>query len=159
MSDTTIYILIAVNLIIVAGLSVYILRLMRQQKEKRQIEEDKLKEVAEEVRKHRLYLVESLQVIGQSIINSEIPLIEACIRCKVLLDNLDPQLGQSDAYIVFNEVYELSKHIPKLEAWKSLKGIEKAKHMKEMDKLEAEYGERIHAAAAALGTQDFNHYH
>jgi len=159
MSETTIYILIAVNLIIVVGLSVYILRLLRQQKEKREIEENKLKEVAEEVRKHRLYLVESLQVIGLSIMNNEIPLTEACIRCKVLLDNLDPQLGQSDAYIVFNEVYELSKHIPKLEAWKSLKGIEKAKYMNEMDKLEVEYSERVHAAAAALSTQDFNHYH
>ncbi|WP_432471050.1 DUF2489 domain-containing protein [Amphritea sp. HPY] len=158
MSETTVYLLIAVNLFIVAGLAVYIFRLLRRQKLQRQAAEDKLKAVAEEVRKHRLYLIESLQVIGGSIINGEIPLTEASIRCKVLLDNLDPQLGQSDAYIVFNEVYQQSKHIPKLEAWKKLKSIEKAKHMQVMEQLESDYSERIRAAAKALRLQDFNHY-
>lgn len=158
MSETTVYLLIAVNLFIVAGLAVYIFGLLRRQKLQRQAADDKLKTVAEEVRKHRLYLIESLQVIGGSIINGEIPLTEASIRCKVLLDNLDPQLGQSDAYIVFNEVYEQSKHIPKLEAWKMLKSIEKAKHMQVMEQLETDYSERIRAAAEALRLQDFNHY-
>lgn len=159
MSETTIYFLIALNLIIIIGLSVYIWRKLQYQQRKRKEAEEKLANMAEEVRQHREHLIESLQVIGQAILNGEIPLTEAGIRCKVLLDNLDAQLGQSDTYIVFNEVFERSKHIPRLEAWKALKGPEKLKFMDEMEQLENEFEKQMKAAAQALIKQDFSRYH
>lgn len=159
MSETMVYILIAVNLVVVIGLVAYILRVLRQQKEKRIDAERKLQKIAAEVREHRLYMIESLQVIGRAILNEEIPLTEASIRCKVLLDNLDPQLAQSDVYIVFNEVFEQSKHIPRLEAWKNLKGPEKLEYIAHMESLESDYSHKINSAAKSLLSQDFNRYH
>ncbi len=76
--------------------------------------EEKLQALADEVQQRRSHIVESLQVISRAVINGEVPLTEASIRCKVLLDNLDPQLSNDATYTVFNEVYELTKHIPRL---------------------------------------------
>lgn len=159
MSDTTIYSLIVVNLLVVTGLSVFIWRLLSKQKAKRVEADRQLQAVAAEVRKHRLYLIESLQVIAKSVINGEIPLVEACIRCKVLLDNLDPLLGQTEGFLVFNEVFEQSNHIPRLEAWKKLKGPQKVEFMALIDTLEAQYKNQIHSAAQSLLAQDLSRYH
>jgi len=159
MSEATVYFLIALNVLIILGLSAYIYRFYQNHKNKKTEAEKKLKALAEEMQQRRLHIIESLQVISQAVANGEAPLTEASIRCKVLLDNLDPQLGQSEAYIVFNEVYELSKHIPKLDGWKALKGPEKLKFMAEIEQIEADYGPRIKKASAALREQDFNHYH
>lgn len=159
MSETTLYILIAVNLLIVIGLIGYIIRLLQQQKQKRLANELKLQQVAAEVSKHRLHLIESLQVISRAILKEEIPLTEACIRCKVLLDNLDPQLSQAETYIVFNEVFEQTKHIPRLAAWKQLKGPEKIEFLGQMEVLESDYNDKIVNAAKCLLAQDFNRYH
>lgn len=159
MSETTLYILIVANLLIVTGLGIYILRLVRLQKQKRINAELKLQKIAAEVRQHRLHIIESLQVIGRAILSGEIPLTEASIRCKVLLDNLDPQLAQSEAYIVFNEVYEQSKHIPRMEAWKKLRGPEKLEYIAQMDRFETDYSDQVTSAAKCLLVQDFNRYH
>ena len=159
MSDTTIYSLIVVNLIVVAGLSVFIWRLLSKQKAKRVEADRKLQEIAAEVRKHRLYLIESLQVISKSVINGEIPLVEACIRCKVLLDNLDPLLGQTEGFLVFNEVFEQSNHIPRMEAWKKLKGPQKLEYTGLIERLETQYKNQIHSAAKNLLAQDLSRYH
>ncbi|WP_417228348.1 DUF2489 domain-containing protein [Amphritea sp.] len=159
MSETTLYILIALNLLIVIGLVSYIVRLLQQQKQKRLETERKLQSIAADVSKHRLHLIESLQVISRAILNEEIPLTEASIRCKVLLDNLDPQLAQSEAYIVFNEVFEQSKHIPRLAAWKQLKGPEKLEFIAHMETLESDYNDQVVTAARSLLAEDFNRYH
>ncbi|GGK77770.1 DUF2489 domain-containing protein [Amphritea balenae] len=159
MSDTAIFILIAVNLFIITGLSLYIWRLLQQQKMKRVQAEEKLQALADEVQQRRSHIVESLQVISRAVINGEVPLTEASIRCKVLLDNLDPQLSNDVTYTVFNEVYELTKHIPRLEAWKGLKGPEKIKYLDEMEAIESQYTDAINQAAKALVKQDFDRYH
>ncbi|MDO6565221.1 DUF2489 domain-containing protein [Amphritea sp. 1_MG-2023] len=159
MSETTLYSLIVINLLIVIGLIAYIVRLLKQQQQKRVENELKIQGIAADVSKHRLHLIESLQVISRAILNEEIPLTEASIRCKVLLDNLDPQLAQSEAYIVFNEVFEQSKHIPRLEAWKALKGPEKLEFIAHMETLESDYNDRLVNAAKCLLAQDFNRYH
>ena len=159
MSDTTIYSLIIVNLFVVTGLSIFIWRLLSKQKAKRVEAELKLKEIAAEVREHRLYLIESLQVIARSVINGEIPLVEASIRCKVLLDNLDPLLAQGEGLLVFNEVFEQSHHIPRMKAWKKLKGPQKRKYLSLIDTLETQYKSQINSAAKNLLALDLSRFH
>ncbi|MEH6577308.1 MAG: DUF2489 domain-containing protein [Amphritea sp.] len=159
MSQTTLYILITINLVIISGLLVYLYRFVKAQKLKKTKAAEQLEELAKQAKEQRLYLIESLQVIAQCLMNSEIPLTEGCIRCKVLIDNLDSQLGQSGPFTVFNEVYEQSKHIPKLDAWKQLKTKDKLKYMDEMDKLEAQYRDAIMVAAEGLKRYQFDRYH
>ena len=159
MSDTLIYSLIALNVVIIIGLSVYVYRLLKAERLKREEAQQKAERFAQELTERRLHIIESLQVIGQAVLNGEIPLTEASIRCKVLLDNLDPQLANNETYSVFNAVYEQSKHIPRLEAWKALKGPEKLKFMDEMEALEARYTDDINVAAKALTQENFNRYH
>lgn len=159
MSETLIYSLIALNLVIIAGLGIYVYRLLKAEKIKREEAQAKADRFAQELADRRLHIIESLRVIGQAVLNEEIPLTEASIRCKVLLDNLDPQLAGNETYSVFNAVYEESKHIPRLEAWKALKGPEKLKFMNEMEALEARYTADIQSAARALTKENFNRYH
>ena len=159
MSQTTLYILITINLVIICGLLVYLYRLLKAQKLKKIKAAEQLEELAKQAKNQRMYLIQSLQVIAQSLVNSEIPLTEGCIRCKVLIDNLDSQLGQNEPFTVFNEVYEQSKHIPKLDAWKQLKTKDKLKYMDEMDTLETQYRDAIMVAAEGLKRYQFDRYH
>ena len=159
MSETLIYSLIVLNLVIIAGLGMYVYRLLKAEKLKREEAQEKADRFAQELADRRLHIIESLQVIGKAVLNGEIPLTEASIRCKVLLDNLDPQLANNETYSVFNAMYEGSKHIPRLEAWKALKGPEKLKYMDEMEALEARYTDDIKVAAKALTEENFNRYH
>ncbi len=159
MSQSTLYLLIFINLVIIAGLMMYLYQFFKKQRVRKEQAAQQLQVLAEKVKEQREYLIDSLRVIAQSLVNAEIPLTEGCIRCKVLLDNLDPQLGQSEQFIVFNEVYEKSKHIPKLEAWKKLKTREKLKYIAEMDELEARHRQAILLAATALRGYRFDRYH
>ncbi|BCE01613.1 DUF2489 domain-containing protein [Marinicellulosiphila megalodicopiae] len=56
--------------------------------------------------KHQNYLQTSLHVIAQSYLKGELNISEACIRVKVLLDNLEMENLDKTPFSIFDEVYE-----------------------------------------------------
>ncbi len=159
MSETVVYGLIVVGLAVSAAALWFIVRLLRQQKAQKDENQRRLEEVAVKAQEHRAYLVESLQVIAQTLMNDEMSVVEGSIRCRMLLDNLDPQLRQHEDFAVFSEVYEKTRHIPRLKEWKALKTKQKLPHMQLMDKVESEHKDAILAAAGKLRQHPFGRYH
>lgn len=159
MSEAVTHGLIFIGLLVIAGLVWFILRLLRIQREEREENQRRLEEVSRKAQEHRAYLVESLQVIAQTLMNQEMSVVEGSIRCRMLLDNLDPQLCMHADFSVFSEVYEKTRHIPRLAEWKALKTKQKLPHMQLMDDVESEHKEAVLKAAERLRVHPFDRYH
>ena len=159
MSETVVYGLIVLGLVVSAGSLWFILRMLGQQKTQRDENQRRLEAVAAKAQEHRAYLVESLQVIAQTLMNEEMSVVEGSIRCRMLLDNLDPQLCLHEDFSVFSEVYEKTRHIPRLKEWQALKTKQKLPHMQLMDDVESTHKEAILMAAGKLRQHPFDRYH
>ena len=151
MSSTLINILIGVGLIACVILIVVISRQLKAQRERReQIAANEQKQ-AERAREHRQYLIDSVRLISSAVLHDEkMTMTEGCIRLKILLDNLAPQLLLQPKLVVIQEVYAQTEHIPFLDQWKALKPVAKRKFEKEMAEIESRHEQDIRAAMHEL---------
>ena len=76
----------------------------QQQQKKQQLAQEAMNQQKEQ--DHQKYLIESIGVISQSAVNGELNISEACIRLKVLIDNLNVDDQQKQPFSILNEVYE-----------------------------------------------------
>lgn len=151
MSTELTYSLILLGIAIIIALATLIFKQLRKARGVAQAREESLAKYAEEAAQNRAYLLESSKVIANAILHDDkITLTEGCIRLKVMIDNLNPQLHQHPEYSVFEEVYTRTAHIPILTDWRSLERKQQRAFEKEMLEIERECETRINAAAKAL---------
>lgn len=154
---TVTYVLISALVMVCVGLGVYIVYLLRQNKQRKQKYTDVSDAYAASALKQRTYLIDSIRIISRGILEEQCPLVEGCIRIKVLLDNLSPQMHQQDSLAVIELVYGKTAHIPMLDEWKSLSSEQKRVYQQEMDLVEQQHAEAIQAAAKFLRDYPFEH--
>ncbi|WP_036525104.1 DUF2489 domain-containing protein [Nitrincola sp. A-D6] len=152
---TVTYMLISAFALTCVGLLVYIVYLLRKSKQHKQKDQEVSEAYAASVLKQRTYLIDSIRIISRGILEEQCPLAEGCIRIKVLLDNLSPQLHQQDKLTVIELVYAKTEHIPMLDAWKHLSAEEKRNYQQELQALEQQHAEAIRAAAKLLRDYPF----
>lgn len=104
MSNTTAWLLLGSVVVIVGGLGIYALSLWREVKRR-----DLLRH--EEVRRANDNCLESLDVIARAMLADQMDLTEGSLRCKVLLEIIDPQLLERPALHVFTEVHRRTAHL------------------------------------------------
>ncbi|HSG04536.1 MAG TPA: DUF2489 domain-containing protein [Marinobacterium sp.] len=151
MSTELTYTLILGGVAIIVALGLLIYKQLNVARAQREANEERLAKHAAEAQKHRDYLLESSKVIANAILNDDkITLTEGCIRLKVMLDNLDPQLHQHPHYGVFEEVYNRTSHIPILTDWRELERQQQRAFEKEMRAIERDCENRINEAAKRL---------
>lgn len=151
MSTEVTYTLILVGIAIIIALALLIYKQLRLAREQRQADQERLAKHAAEAQKNRDYLMESSKAIANAILHDDkITLTEGCIRLKVMIDNLDPQLHQHPQYGVFEEVYNRTSHIPILSDWRGLERKQQRAFEKEMREIERECESRIHDAVKRL---------
>lgn len=138
--------LILAGLIIIAGLAIYAAVLWRRVWQARR----KSKSL-ESARNERL--AGDIQLLAQSLLNAQVPVTEAAIRIKVLLDNYSgPRPAGLDVQ-VFEQIYEATAHIPTHQAWKDLPEAEQDSHREQMEILEEEHRAEVDRAARQLSTR------
>lgn len=151
MSNELTYALIFVGIFIIVVLASLIYKQLRSARLQREAHAASLERHAAEAAKNRAYLLESSKAIANAILTDDkITLTEGCIRLKVMIDNLNPQLHQHPEYGVFEEVYNRTSHIPILAGWRELERKEQRQYEKEMRMVERECEQRINSAAKAL---------
>ena len=151
MSIELIYTLILAGIAIILALAALIYKQLKQMRKLRAEQEERMAKHAAEAAEHRDYLLESVKAIANAILHDEkITLVEGCIRLKVMLDNLNPQMHQHPHYAVFEEVYNRTSHIPILTDWRELERKQQRLFEKEMRLVESECETRINQAAKAL---------
>ncbi|HDZ56177.1 MAG TPA: DUF2489 domain-containing protein [Pseudomonas xinjiangensis] len=95
-------------------------------------------------------LAGDIQLLAQSLLNGQLPLIEGAIRIKVLLDNYSGPRQQNLDMEIFEVIYDATAHIPTHQRWKNLSKAERHIHQQQMDVLERDNRERVVQAATQL---------
>jgi len=110
------WLLILLGLIAIAGLSLIVRRQVITLRREKNLQKA-LQTKAEATHTH---IVKSLKILARCIIAEQVEYSEACIRIKVLLDNIAPELHQQADYAIFNSIYDATAHMPTHEARKSV---------------------------------------
>lgn len=95
-------------------------------------------------------LAEDIRILARGLVEDQIPLIEAAIRIKVLLDNYSgPRRADLDVQ-VFADLYDATAHIPTHQAWKDLPLVRRHEHEQLMTELEQQHRGQLQQAARTL---------
>lgn len=112
LSQSTLWSLIGIGMVLIAGLLFIIFRQMRELRVPVQEAE------AMPADKHLLGLEDSLTVIAQLLLDDQVEVSEACMRIKVLLDHYDSTMHEDPVFSVFVKVYDALSHMPTHQARK-----------------------------------------
>lgn len=135
--------LLTVALIIVGALAVYAAVLVGKVRKMQAKQAEELKEQREKQQAQERYIVESIQVISANVIDEDLNLSEATIRCKVLLDALLLSESERQAYQVLDEVFEQIQGFDTHEARKRLTSEERQQQDRQRESVEARYQEQL----------------
>ena len=115
----------------------------------------KLQGMLKEQYEHR---VDSIRVIVNAMDEDQCEYTEGCIRLKMLLDQIAPELLQQPEYAIIETMYKETEHMPIKEDWKQLDKKVKAKLTNERFALEGQHKDAIAAAVKALGAHKFDDF-
>ncbi|MFZ7282302.1 DUF2489 domain-containing protein [Avibacterium avium] len=128
-----IYLLIALGLLIIVGMTAYAVKLLRALKSQKQaLENARLARVKR--------LKESIEIIARAMQNGDCNLSEGAIRLKMLLDPLGLKIT---TYPALAELYDVVKEMPTHQARKELKKNERMRLDLTRESAEAELESKI----------------
>lgn len=91
-----------------------------------------------------------LRILANSLINTQLPLIEGAIRIKVLLDNLDQGLSQDPHCQVFHQLHDACADVPSHQHWRALSKAQRAEYRQRFAHLHSQYEQQALSAARWL---------
>lgn len=131
-------------------LKVYKLNKQRQLKLKEQQDANLQARKQQEERMNK-----SIQILAQSLGETDLSLTEASIRIAGLLDTLDVNDVVKQEFSAFYQLREKTRHIPYLDAWKNLTAAEQNKFDLERIQHEAMYQDFVMDAAKRIIGRSF----
>ena len=146
MSDAVIWSGIGLGLVVIVGLSWFILTKSRELKA---IQTQQAQQKAQQ-KEQRDYLIDSIKVIATTMLEDQVELSEGCIRIKVLIDHLDASLHENEAFKIFELMYRGTEHMPTHQARKDTDKNFLHKLDQQRFALEKQHRESIRKASLAL---------
>lgn len=143
MNEITAWLLLGVASIVVAGLVIYALKLWREVKRREAFRRD-------EIRRANANCLESLEMIAGAMLAEQVDLVEGSLRCKVLLEIIDPALMERAAFQVFVEVHQRTAHLHTHSARGSLTPRERLREDRQRLAVEEALRDRVREAARAV---------
>lgn len=143
MTETTAWLLLLVALILIAGLAGYAYSLWREVGRRKRFRE-------EEVQRANRNCLESLDGLARAMLAEQVDLTEGSLRCKVLLEIIDPRLIERNAFQVFAEVHRRTSHLHTHSARAALTPRERLGEDRERLAVEADLRQEVLAAAQAV---------
>ncbi len=143
MSSTVALLLLAVALMVIAGLGGYAYSLRKEVKRREAFR-------IEEEQRAQQNSLENLDYVVSALVQEQVDITEGSWRCKVLLEIVDPGLAERPEFQAFAEVYNRTRHLKTHSARKQLTPRERMREDKERLEVEAEMRPAVLAAAAAV---------
>lgn len=143
MSETTAWLLLGGAIIIVIGLGGYAWSLWREVGRR-----DLFRR--EEVRRANDNCLESLDVIARAMLADQVDLIEGSLRCKVLLEIIDPALLERSSFHIFVDVHQRTAHLHTHSARRALAPRERLREDRQRLVVAAELRQAMLDAAHAV---------
>ncbi|WP_431023290.1 DUF2489 domain-containing protein [Halomonas sp. H5] len=135
--------LLALALLILAGLSGYAWSLWREVKRREAFRADELRRAHEQC-------LEGLDAVARAMLSEQVDITEGALRCKVMLEIIDPRLIEREDFRVFGEVHARTAHLHTHSARQALSPRERFKEDKERLAVEDELKVSALAAAKAI---------
>lgn len=104
MNEMTAWLLLGAAVILVTGMGIYALTLWREVRRREAFRRD-------EIRRANDNCLDSLGMIASAMQAEQVDLIEGSLRCKVLLEIIDPSLLDRSEFRVFAEVHQRTGHL------------------------------------------------
>ena len=137
------WVLGGVALLTIAGLAFYAYRLWREVKRREAFKLD-------EVRRAHEQCLTSLEIIARAMLEGQMDLIEGALRCKVLLEIIDPALIQRRSFNVFYVVYSRTTHLHTHSARKDLTSEARRQEDRERQTVAEEFASPLASAAREI---------
>ncbi|GGX75723.1 DUF2489 domain-containing protein [Saccharospirillum salsuginis] len=102
------------------------------------------------------YVLDSLRIISANVIEEDLNLSEATIRCKVLIDYLELSEQERKPYSVLDTVFDKVQHFDTHDARKALSKTERREQDKAREAIEVEYENELKQAFSRLRTIGLN---
>ena len=150
MSETGVFVAIAVGLLICALLLLFIYKKSAYIKHVKQQRAQQKRVIESRLRERYIYLSDSLKLLAQAMRDEQVGVVEGSIRISALLKEYDSALFNDQDYAVFTEISKQTEHIPIKEAWKALDRPSKLRYEQFMSELESLHAHQAKAAALKL---------
>tara|TARA_R110001592_G_scaffold25598_1_gene97100 strand:- start:11727 stop:12197 length:471 start_codon:yes stop_codon:yes gene_type:complete len=156
MTQTALWILIAISTAIGIFLLIFNLKSWKKIKQLKAVNTDIEYQQKQSLNESHLKAHQSIKVIAKCIIDEQVDLSEGSIRIKVLLDYVAPELHDQPTFSIFSKMYAATEHMPTHEARQQADKTLIRKLDKERFKLEADNKEEILMASKELLQKELN---
>ncbi|WP_340148191.1 DUF2489 domain-containing protein [Modicisalibacter xianhensis] len=140
MSETAAWLMLGAGVIVFIALSSYATKLWREVKRREALKKD-------EVRRANDNCLQSLELLATAMLNDQVDPIEGSLRCKVLLEIIDPALIERSGFRIFGEVHQRTSHLHTHSARRELSPRERMREDRERLAVEDELRDSILQAA------------
>jgi hypothetical protein len=137
-----IYFAIFTGCLFIVALSVFICRHLKAESAKKKAQQEVVEKHLKEHQERQQYVTSSIDIIIKALASDQIEVVEASIRLKMLVDQLKPNLVEN-SFPVMEEVFDKTKHIPKLKEWKALDKKQRKIYSKDLISLEAKHAQAV----------------
>ncbi len=146
----TVVSVLAVGVIAVLGVIAWRLqrRVWAQEKQQRALEAEQARKAEERTE----FVLDSLRILSASVIDEDLNLSEATIRCKILIDTLNLSDSERAPYQVLDDVFERVQHFDTHGARKALSKQERRRQDVAREAIETEYEAELKACFERLRT-------
>lgn len=148
-------VLVLMAVLVISGLSYYAYKLTAQVKAQAQKNAELVAAQDEKRHKQQAYLSESLRVISKNVLDEDLNLSEAAIRCKMLLDGLVLPIEVREPFEVIETVYQQVKDFDTHQARKALSSQQRQDQDEAREAIEASYEAELKACFTQLSTFDW----
>ena len=156
MSNAVLISLTAIAIIIIAVLAIIAWRLQTKVWAQEKADRERQAELDRKTAERTTYVLDSLRIISANVIEEDLNLSEATIRCKVLIDYLELSEQERKPYSVLDTVFDKVQHFDTHEARKALSKTERREQDQAREAIEAEFEAELKDCFSRLRTIGLN---
>lgn len=150
MNSWILYSLALVAIVIIAVLATIAWRLQRQVRQQERERELTQQAYDQKTEARRAFALQSLEIISTNVLEEDLNLTEATIRCKILLDSLELPQAERQSYEVLDQVFEQVQGFDTHQARKDLTPAERHRQDQQREKIESEFETALKACFTRL---------
>lgn len=143
MSTAIIILLLVAAVIIIAALAIIAWRLQQRVRQQQRHLEEQQAVMAQKKADRQAFVLDSLRIISSNVIEEDLNLSEATIRCKILIDALELGESERQVYEILDVVYEKVQHFATHQARKDLSKAERERQDKARESIESDHQEAL----------------
>ena len=156
LQDTSLYtVAVLIAALIVIGLAATAVYYLWQLKLQTQRQQQEYAKAQAEWRKKKQSLASDIKFIAQAMVEQQCEITEGCLRIKVLMDHLDPNLQHKKEFSTIQQMHSLTSNMATHEAYKALPRKEQFKQDKERFRLEELHRDAVLKEAKIIVSYQF----